>query len=315
MPTTYVYQMTAKFSWGRNGWEEVYYYTPGVATTFQQALTEAARLAKARRDLLGEGPCLQAVAVEDISYTTTFVPATKPPGPSPSAIDYQLDGGCGLTYKSHPVDSPEDGSLTDLYTADAVNRESKILRGVPVTQILPWGGAPTLEQLNPPYVGKVNTFWGQLGILAPGAAVVNPGTYSMRVKVGRGVPGYQVQIISVQTVGGGDLHFQIVAPNDVSIGAGDQIHIHGMRGCWSKGLNGVATITAKAVAAGNMTLTLNKSQCCIADINYDGGATYEPIRFSFIAIVSAEGTRYAARKTGAAFFGSRGRRRSRCCKL
>jgi hypothetical protein len=300
------YRVNVMLNCGRSGEAELYYWSS--VENYNTFLADVSRLLAARANMLGKDVVIHGVRVQrlDAAEAKVDIPAILCPQPPP---------------KNNAVDFPTVGTLIDCFSVDSVARRSMILRFQTATSDLtPWDSTkpvsmpPTADMLK--YLGP---WYEALGLKADGTGPGGPAAgrwcIRQRARIGGTAVTEDITAISRQQDGSGRFVITTLLTNPL-MADGTHLHIHGVTGCGTQGLNGdtwtVGTI-ANPLKPALMDITVKKVQCCSgAAISYKKGAVFYIIRYILVPIHHAKWARTVSKKVGRPFIGTVGRRPSHC---
>lgn len=314
------YKTVMFFQFKKWGWTETYYWSSDLLG-LGRFLVDVRDLSNARRLMLGAGVNLQAVRWTDVTPTIgPPFPPTSWAGATPGLIGFTEDGGGSLADPVLPTLDPWTGALVDVFDATNNYRRSLILRGCPDAWIPDQSDYPGRRPMSDEATDAIYNFMKRLGasqVVGTDRPVTPTGYWCLRARAGKNDPNRAYPITALSVVSPEDLRYTVTCSKTVAANPGDTVHLHNVKGCVLRGLNGdvkVMVVTPSSPDDGTVTYTLQKQQCCTGDFEYDGTATIYRVMYNYVPILTGTVGGWVKRNTGRRFFGTRGRSSKRTCR-
>lgn len=211
--------------------------------------------------------------------------------------------------------------LTDV---SAKWRRAWILRGVPdsLIRVVAGSGPSAGSALDTSLLSSMTTLRNTLTAGAViGGSKRGQGFWCLRargiVNPAPGGPPLKPPVSTIFSVDAGGLgtNWLIAVAKGADFQIGDPVHVHNVRGCAFKGINGDTRIIDKTTPAGIYDfLTLKKTKCCEGTDFYNARGSIYKIAYTFVKIglVSVSGVRI--HKTGQTVARAESKGKAKCCR-
>lgn len=285
------------FNAGSHGWSDTYYAVTSAADPWAAVISESKILASKRRALSVTSTEIAGIRITrlDDSFGRTFVFGNDIPAGPPAT------GTAELPEKAWLV------KMTD--TSNTYSRHSWI-KGMPVT----WNTyTPTAQAAPLPFGAMLPPFTAYRTELESGGITTSV-TWAIRA-LAKEVPPRQIgTLLGVGTTTGGS-YFTVTAKG-LTVVVGDYIYIQRAKGCGTAGVNGKALVT-NIEATADPTINIystDRPVRCPGVVLYKAGTgkIFKSV-FAYYGIGRVDLERIATKRSGRAFFGTRGRRSSTKC--
>lgn len=297
------------FGGGKHGWTEDVYWQGVGDDTLADAQSSAKRLVLARRKLLNVNYNLEACRIESVdAHGDSLVTGA-------SVISY-LNVGAGPGLAAGACSNPWLALLMRFYSPEFLYAKNLLLRGLPDN----WN---CVQQTNTVPIKLVaaeleafKSYLTELAVAPSGNKQAGPGSSKWCMRATDKPNGRQVAVtignVAFQAVTN---KLQITTDAEITVAGdggpraaevGDIVHVHNLRGPWAKGMNG----DAQVVDVDGTTYTLNKVKPNLCTVSYNGRGTAWGVVHLLAPLDTYDISRVSVRKTGRAFFATRGRRRA-----
>lgn len=308
------YKVIIFFKTDSQGWTETLYWehpTFGEGT-LQQDIRD---LLVPRRALLGTDAFVQGYRYTDLTLTVNPLTGARVTS-HPSVLKRRTAPGSSAGTAPDKVGNPWSCFLVNLYNLSEVYRRSFLLRGMPQIWDL-WTSTNPVVPVLPALMETALNNWATV-LAGPIVDAPNTRAGTRWCLLGRSKDANQVgpvDILAVNTFSNEDPRFTILIPQLPAFVIGDIVHVHNVRACTARGINGDSVVVGvSSLLPGFQTLTLSKRQCCTGGIVYTGkGKATKVIRSVYAPIAKVRYGRTVNRKSGRPFFGTRGRQSAKCC--
>lgn len=314
------------FNKGRYGWTESYYGSiTGGDNQFADMLQWGQRIVSARANAISNTITLEAIRAEYIAGPNT----------GQSKLGVFPNYGLGLGKAAAVCTNPWNAWIFGETDISQLIKGNRLLRGSPDVDTLGYNNS--INALNSMLPDRIialqqalnvacgKTFNGDSnGVITPAM----PGYNRVTTNPGGGNPYSPIQNIVAVTINAQNRLSFVVGPGDPQLTTNSSILIRAKRSRCIRGISGKATVLTATVPAGTpptQTIATSKVFCCPgADLSYvtgtvriNIGSLYQYLTTVISGNTQAQGPFVAKRsvikKTGRAFFGTRGRQSSRCC--
>jgi hypothetical protein len=307
------------FNWGSQGWAETWYYAAS-DDAFASVFQAAKGLGALRLVFLSASASMVGTRFTKLRVSDPLLRSQ----PNKSAVSD--DNGCagqGAALDKQGKVEPFPTGLGWLWTGyanDVDQRTVRFLRGLNQDQSSFKAPPLQFEVLPAAWAGSFAAYLQILGVAvgALGNQVPVPTNWRFKARDLNEAVRQTTPIQAIDILVGAIPRWQIVVDFNTAVQIGDRIHVHGVTGCATQGINGDAKVVGIATAAAPMTgqlITLNKCPPCVnSPPEYQGGAIAYKIAYQLSTINRYEFDRTEHKNTGRPFFATHGRRnRTRCC--